>query len=59
MLTDNMYQERMEEDDLPDLKTVLSYQYNDSRTKYKNTKEDWLQPSKRYWQHDDQQNDNN
>ena len=41
---DYMFQEKREEEDLPALKTVLMHQYNDSKTIYKNTKEDSLQP---------------
>ena len=44
-LTDYMYQERREEEDLPALKTAFTHRYNDSRTTEKSTKEDWLQPS--------------
>ena len=39
-----MYLEKWEEEDLPALKTALIYPYIDSKTKYKNTKEDPLQP---------------
>ena len=39
MLTDYMYQERREEEDLSALKTVLKHPYNDSRTTQKNTKD--------------------
>ena len=35
-----MFQEKMEEEDLPALKTALTHRYNDSKTKYKNTMED-------------------
>ena len=44
MLTDYMFQEKKEEEDLPALKIALTHQYNDSKTIYKNTKEDSLQP---------------
>ena len=44
-LTDYMFQEKREEEDLPALKTALTQRYNDSKTIYKNTKEDSLQPS--------------
>ena len=39
-----MYQEKREEEDLPALKTALTHPCNDSKTMYKNTKEDSLQP---------------
>ena len=39
-----MFQEMKEEEDLPALKTALTHRYNDSKTIYKNTKEDSLQP---------------
>ena len=39
-----MYQEKWEEEDLPALKTALTHWY-DSKTIYKNTMEDLLQPS--------------
>ena len=43
---DRLYvQEKREEEDLPVLKTALTHRYNDSKTIYKNTMEDWLQPS--------------
>ena len=32
MLTDNMCQEKKEEEDLPVLKTVLTHQYNNLKT---------------------------
>ena len=35
-----MYQEKEEEEDLPASKTALSHPYNDSKTTWKNTKED-------------------
>ena len=44
MLTDYMYQEKGEEEDLPAFKTALTYRYNDSRKTRKT----------RYWQHDDE-----
>ena len=44
-LADYMFQEKSEEEDLPALKTVLTHRYNDSKTIYKNTMEDTLQPS--------------
>ncbi len=47
-----MYQEKMEEEDLPALKTALKDRYNDSKTTLENMKG-------RYWQHDEQQNENN
>ena len=56
-LTDNTFQEKREEEVLPALKTALTHRYNDSKTIYKNTKEDSLQ--KRYWEHDEQQKENN
>ena len=43
-LTDYMFLEKMGKEDLPALKTALSHRYNDSKTIYKNTKEDSLQP---------------
>ena len=43
-LTDYIFQEKREEEDLPALKTTLTHEYNDSKTIYKNTKEDTLQP---------------
>ena len=42
--TDHMYLEKREEEDLPALKTALTHPYIDSKTIYKNTKEDSLQP---------------
>ena len=42
---DIMFQEKREEEDLPALKTALTHRYNDSKTIYKNTMEDRLQPS--------------
>ena len=45
-LTDYMFQEKREEEDLPALKTALTYQYNDSKTIYKNAKKDSLQQLK-------------
>ena len=44
-LTDYMFQEKREEEDLSALKTALTHRYNDSKTIYKNTMEDTLQPS--------------
>ena len=44
MLTDYMFQEKREEDELTALKTALTHRYNNSKTIYKNTKEDSLQP---------------
>ena len=41
---DYMYLEKREEEDLPALKTALTPPYIDSKTTYKNTKEDSLQP---------------
>ena len=41
-----MFQEKREEEDLLALKTVLTHRYNDSKTIYKNMKEDSLQPPK-------------
>ena len=41
---DRLYQEKKEEEDLLVLKTVLTRQYNDLKTTYKNLEEDWLQP---------------
>ena len=43
-LTDNMYQEKREEEDLPASKTALIHRYNDSKITQKNTNEDWLRP---------------
>ncbi len=43
-MTDYMLQEKRMEEDLPALKTALTHPYIDSKTKYKNTKEDSLQP---------------
>ena len=40
-LTDYMFQENREEEDLP----ALTHRYNNSKTIYKNTMEDSLQPS--------------
>ena len=34
-LTDYMYQEKREEEDLPALKTALTHRYNDTKTIYK------------------------
>ena len=45
-LTEYMFQEKREEEDLPSLKTALAHPYNNSKTIYKNTKEDSLQPPK-------------
>ena len=39
-----MYLEKREKEDLPALKTALTHPYIDSKTIYKNTKEDSLQP---------------
>ena len=44
-MTDYIYQEKSEEEDLPASKTVLTYRYNDLKTTSKNTNENWLQPS--------------
>ena len=44
-LTDYMFQEKRKEEDLLALKTVLTHRYNGSKTIYKNTMEDSLQPS--------------
>ena len=41
---DRLYVSRKEEEDLPALKTALTHPYIDSKTIYKNTKEDSLQP---------------
>ena len=35
-----MFQEKREEEDLPALKTALTHRHKDSKTIYKNTKED-------------------
>ena len=43
-LTDYMYQEKREEEDLPASKTALRHRYNGSKTTLENTKEDYLQP---------------
>ena len=43
-LTDYMFQEKREEAVLPALKTALTHRYNDSKTIYKNTNKDSLQP---------------
>ena len=45
MLTDSMYQEKREEEDLPASKTALMHRYNDSKTTQENKNEDGLQPS--------------
>ena len=42
MLTDYIYLEKREEEDLPGLKTAFKHRYNGSK---KNRNEDWLQPS--------------
>ena len=43
---DRLYVSRKERgEDLPALKTALTHRYNDSKTIYKNTMEDSLQPS--------------
>ena len=42
-LTDYIFQENRVEEDLPALKTALTYRYN-SKNMYKNTKEGSLQP---------------
>ena len=39
-LTDYMYQEKKELEDLPALKIVLTHRYNDSKTINKNAEED-------------------
>ena len=39
-LTDSTYQEEREEEDLQALKTAWAHRYNDSKTTYKNVKED-------------------
>ena len=44
-LTDYMFKEKREEEDLPALKTALTHRYDDSKTINKSTKEDSLQPS--------------
>ena len=46
-----MCQEKKEEEDLPVLKTLLTHQYNDSKTDYSNQKQ--------YGPHEDEENDNN
>ena len=46
-LTDYKFQEKKEEEDLPAVKTGLTHRYNDSKSIYKNTKEDSLQPPER------------
>ena len=43
-MTEYKFQEKREEEDLPALKTALTHRYNDSKTIYKNTKDDSLQP---------------
>ena len=40
----NMYQEKREEEDLLASKITLTHRYNDSKTTWENTKEDYLQP---------------
>ena len=40
MLTDYMYLEKREEDDLPASKTAFTHRYNGSKTALKNTNED-------------------
>ena len=42
---DDVYQEKMQEEDLLASKTALTHPYNGSKTTLKNTKEDWLRPS--------------
>ena len=42
---DRLYVSRKE--DLPALKTALTHRYNDPKTIYKHTIEDWLQPSEK------------
>ena len=49
MLTDDLFQEKREEEDLLALKTALTHRYNDSKTIYKNTVEDWYSHQKQYW----------
>ena len=40
MLTDYIFQDKREEDDLPALKIALTHRYNDLKIIYKNTMED-------------------
>ena len=40
-----MFHEKRGEEDFPAWKTALTHRYNDSKTIYKNTMENWLQPS--------------
>ena len=42
ILTENMFQKKREEEDLPELKTALTHRYNNWKTIYKNTMEDSL-----------------
>ena len=58
-LADYMFQEKKEEEDLPELKTALTHPYNDPKTIYKNTKGTDYSHQKRNWEHDEQHNDNN
>ena len=41
-----MYQEKKEEEDLQAFKIGLMYRYNESKTTYTSTEENWLHPSK-------------
>ena len=45
-LTDYMYQEKTEEENLPALKTVLTYRYYDSKAIYKNCKVRLITPTR-------------
>ena len=49
-----MWQEKKEENDLPELKTVLSYLYNNMKSPYKSTEKTDYIHQKQYWQHENQ-----
>ena len=44
-LTDNMCQEKKDEEYVPALKTALTHRYNDPKTTYKSVQEDVSHPS--------------
>ena len=50
-----MYREMKAEEDSPTVKIALMNQHDDSKTKWKTNDND----QKQFWQHNDQQNNNN
>ena len=58
-VTDNMYQEMKEEEDLQTLKTAWRIDTTTQRLHRKAQRKTNYSQQKQHWQHEDQQNDNN